>query len=100
MRFKRKDPERREYETHYFFDARFTYPSVDRGWAKTEEGARAACIVKIEAERFNKAMIVNRDTGAVLHVFKRDPETGSIEREDHRYQRMLGMKKTKVERPS
>jgi hypothetical protein len=82
-------PEHRTYETHYFFDARMTYPSIIRGFAKTEESARAACVVKVELERYNKAVIVNRDTLEILHVFRRDVETGNIRREDHRYRRLL-----------
>lgn len=82
--------ERRHYETHYFYDARFTYPSIMRGFAKSEESARACAVVRIEAEQFNKAIILNRDTLEVLHVFRRDPDTGSIEREDHRYRLLLG----------
>lgn len=83
-------PEHREFETHYFYDARLTIPSNIRGYAKTEEGARSACVVKVDAERFNKAVIVRRDTLEVLHVYRRNLVTGAIDRQDHRYQRLLG----------
>jgi bifunctional DNA-binding transcriptional regulator/antitoxin component of YhaV-PrlF toxin-antitoxin module len=89
MRVNRSNPERREYETHYMYDARITVPSPIRGYAKTEEGARAACVVKVEAERFNKAVIVRRETSEILHVFRRNPATGGIDREDHRYKKLL-----------
>lgn len=93
MRFKRTNPEHREFETHYFYDARLTIPSNIRGYAKTEEGARSACVVKVDAERFNKAVIVRRDTLEVLHVYRRDPATGNIMRQDHRYRTLLGLSK-------
>lgn len=83
-------PEHREFETHYFYDARLTIPSNIRGWAKSEHGARCACVVKVDDERFNKAVIVKRDTLEVLHVYRRNANTGSIERQDHRYRRLLG----------
>lgn len=96
---KKPAPARREYETHYFYDARLAYPSMDRGYAASEEGAKARCVVKVDAEKFNKAMIVHRDTLEVLHVYRRDPRTGFIDREDHRYQKLLGIKPRKVEKP-
>jgi hypothetical protein len=83
-------PEHREFETHYFWDARMTIPSPVRGYAKSEEGARRACVVRVDAEQFNKAVIVKRDTLEVLHVYRRDPNTGAIDREDHRYRTLLG----------
>lgn len=91
MKRKVHEPERREYETHYFYDARLTVPSHHKGYAKTEESARSACVVRVEAEQYNKAMIVHRDTFEVLHVFRRDPKTGDIQRDDHRYRKLLGL---------
>lgn len=93
MRYNRSNPEHREFETHYFYDARLTVPSNIRGYAKTEEGARSACVVKVDAERFNKAVILRRDTLEVLHVYRRDPKTGDIQRQDHRYRQLLGLSK-------
>ena len=90
-RFPRHEPEHREFETHYFYDARLTLPSHIRGYAKTEEGARKACVVRVDAEQFNKAVIVRRDTLEVLHVYRRDPATGNIMRQDHRYRQLLGL---------
>lgn len=83
-------PERRGYVTHYFYDARLAVPSDVRGYAKSEDTARSACVVKIDAERFNKAVIINRDTKEILHVYRRDRETGNIERQDHHYRILLG----------
>lgn len=92
MRHKRSTPEHREFETHYFYDARMTIPAPpqNRGYAKTEEGARRACVMRVDQEQFNKAVIVQRDTNVVLHVYRRDPKTGNIERQDHRYRALLG----------
>ena len=92
MKYNRHVPERREFETHYFYDARMTFPALahHRGYAKTEDGARRACVVRIDMEQFNKAMIVRRDTLEVLHVYRRDSATGNIERQDHRYRAFLG----------
>lgn len=84
--------EHREIVTHYFYDARLSLPSPIRGYAKTEEGARRACVVRIDAEQFNKAVVLRRETGEVLQVYRRDPETGAINRQDHRYMRWLGQK--------
>lgn len=88
-------PEHREFETHYFWDARMTIPAPahHRGYAKTEEGARRACVVRVDAEQYNKAVIVKRDTLEVLHVYRRDAKTGAIERQDHRYRLLLGQAK-------
>jgi hypothetical protein len=83
-------PERREFETHYFYDARMVLPSVIKGYAKSEQSARSACVVKVDDERFNKAVIVKRDTLEVLHIYRRNATTGAIERQDHRYRRLLG----------
>jgi len=93
MRYNRSEPEHREFETHYFYDARMTIPSHIRGYAKTEEGARRACVVRVDAEQFNKAVIVRRDTLEVLQVYRRDPTTGDIKRQDHRYRVLLGLGK-------
>lgn len=87
------EPEHREFETHYFYDARLTVPSNIRGYAKTEEGARRACVVRVDAEQFNKAVILRRDTLEVLQVYRRDLATGSILRQDHRYRLLLGQGK-------
>jgi hypothetical protein len=83
--------EYREYETHYFYDARMSIPSKIRGFAKTEDGARRACVVRVDGEQFNKAVIVKRDTLEVMHIYRRDPATGDIRRQDHRYRTLLGM---------
>jgi hypothetical protein len=48
-------------------------------------------VVRVDAEQFNKAVIVRRDTLEVLHVYRRDSVTGSILRQDHRYRTLLGM---------
>ena len=92
-RFPRHEPERMEFETHYFYDARLTIPSQHRGYAKTEENARRACVVRVDQEQYNKAVIVRRDTLEVLHVYRRDPKTGDIQRQDHRYRQLLGLSK-------
>jgi hypothetical protein len=74
-----------EYETHYFFDARMAIPSIVRSHSKTEEGARKACIVRIDAEQYNKAVILHSPTQKVLQIYRRDRKTGNIERKDHRW---------------
>jgi hypothetical protein len=88
----KRPTESRDYVTHYFYDARLAPPSIHRSHSKTEEGARSACVVRIDAEQYNKAVIEFKPTGQFLHVYRRDPKTGATDRQDHRYMQWLGKK--------
>lgn len=90
---KRKDQREYKftYETHYFFDARLSMPSLERSHSKTEEGARRAAMAKVDFERYNKAVIVDVYTKAILHVYRRDPKTGDIRRVNHLWQKLADL---------
>lgn len=81
----------RDFETHYFFDARMSVPAPSgyKSHSKSEEGARRACVVRIDAEQYNKAVIIYKPTNKVLQVYRRDPKTGNIYRKNHLYQEWL-----------
>lgn len=80
-----------EYETHYFYDSRLGMPSLTRSHSKTEEGARRACVQRIDFEQYNKAVIVHLRTGEILQVYRRDPNTGDIQRKNHQWEKRAGV---------
>jgi hypothetical protein len=77
-----------EFETHYLYDARMSLPSLARSHSKSEDGARRACMARVDFEQYNKAVIVHLPTNRILHIYRRNPLTGAIERKNHLWEKL------------